>query len=381
MYNVESESGVKFSEDHRASIICHMIRYGISNIRIVSNGTNVRGLIDSYDLIILVKNETVLGNVIQDNPYETAQNGIFAVLHPKLIHIKIPPDILEIFNLNDAFNIWGRWKDCLEGAVKSVECTDWEAACRAIRSQLLGGLDEKILSNQTQVNVLEKELQMIDNSTHQLRTLILEHKRELERLERLKGDETPETRKMIDKTIDEIMQLRKSGAFIDIRFTATAVEAVTGDIYIHNTPALSGRGAGSDGIGWYAMGRYRIAMPYNGRTPSITLLEESNHSRCSDTQYPHPHVAGGGSPCLGNLGTPLKKFLQAGEYALALSALYEFLGTWSHKNPYMSLEAGWEKVDPPEKEHVEKEKEEKTKENPNGDGVPAPTQRRASRVT
>jgi hypothetical protein len=224
---------------------------------------------------------------------------------------------------------------------------------------LLGGLDEKILHARSQMKVFEAELRMIENSTHQLNTLIREHRKEMDRLKKLKGNETAETKQMVDKTVDEIVSLRKSGAYKDVKFTATAIEAVTGNIFIHNKKHMTGYKDDEEGneyIGWYAMGRFLIKMPYNGQTPSITSVKNSKHSRVSGNSHPHPHVNVGGNPCLGTLGNPLKKFLQEGEYALALSALYEFLGTWNYKSPYQSLNSGWTKVDPPgekEKEKVE----------------------------
>ena len=81
--------------------------------------------------------------------------------------------------------------------------------------------------------------------------------------------------------------------------------------------------------GWqFPLGRYQINIDPKGQI-NIEALDE--HPRA---EYPHPHVATDGRPCLGNIAADLPKMIGSMRIAEALQVLYEFLCQYNPDNPY-----------------------------------------------
>lgn len=84
--------------------------------------------------------------------------------------------------------------------------------------------------------------------------------------------------------------------------------------------------------GWqFPLGRYTINLDPKGDI-RIEALEPP-----TDTDYPHPHVATDGYPCLGNVGSDIPKMLGSMRIAEVLQVLYEFLCEYNPDSPYEKI--------------------------------------------
>jgi hypothetical protein len=78
----------------------------------------------------------------------------------------------------------------------------------------------------------------------------------------------------------------------------------------------------------FPVGRYQININPKGDLRIEALDEHPN------ADYPHPHVATDGRPCLGNIAADIPKMIGSMRIAEALQVLYEFLGQYNPDNPF-----------------------------------------------
>jgi len=78
----------------------------------------------------------------------------------------------------------------------------------------------------------------------------------------------------------------------------------------------------------FPLGRYEIDIDGKGNIIIEALDEHPN------ADYPHPHVASDGRPCLGNIAADIPKILGSMRIAEVLQVLYEFLCEYNPDNPY-----------------------------------------------
>ena len=83
----------------------------------------------------------------------------------------------------------------------------------------------------------------------------------------------------------------------------------------------------------YVLGPYRVEMQLADGTLNIKGLPG-----CTKVEgYTHPHVASGGTPCLGNAAPMIAKTLGVGDVVGAIGTVLEFLRAYNHGNGYVDL--------------------------------------------
>ena len=83
----------------------------------------------------------------------------------------------------------------------------------------------------------------------------------------------------------------------------------------------------------YVLGPYRVELNLAEGSVRITGL----HGAPKIDGYCHPHVASGGTPCLGNMAPVIAKTLGSGDVVGAIGTVLEFLRAYNHGNGYVDL--------------------------------------------
>lgn len=83
----------------------------------------------------------------------------------------------------------------------------------------------------------------------------------------------------------------------------------------------------------YVLGPYRVELNLAEGTVRITGISGAPKV----DGYTHPHVASGGTPCLGNMAPVIAKTLGVGDVVGAIGTVLEFLRSYNHGNGYVDL--------------------------------------------
>ncbi|MDO8303993.1 MAG: hypothetical protein Q7T18_12215 [Sedimentisphaerales bacterium] len=156
---------------------------------------------------------------------------------------------------------------------------------------------------------------------------IVEHERkkpvfekEIEFLKRLSQNPDP---MLFKKQAKALVDLQASGDF-------TAINANDDGTIVAATAPITIEHDGYE----FEMGRYSITID-NSSEVNIKALDP--HPKA---QYPHPHIAQDGYPCLGSISGDIPKLLGSMHIAEAFALLYEFLRSYSPEGgPYEKISA------------------------------------------
>jgi hypothetical protein len=82
----------------------------------------------------------------------------------------------------------------------------------------------------------------------------------------------------------------------------------------------------------YQLGRYSIAIDLRSHVIRIHALDGTVGG------YQHPHVSGGGEPCLGSIAGPIASMLAEGDLFCVVVALLEYLSSYNPESPHQRIE-------------------------------------------
>jgi len=170
----------------------------------------------------------------------------------------------------------------------------------------------------------EEELRDSERKADQAYYTILEYERnkpviqkELEFLKKLEKIDEP---RLFRTQAQSLIELEASGQYTFITANGDgSITATTSPVTIEYD-------------GWkFHLGRYTVHIDMAGE---IRIEALDPHP---DTDYPHPHVASDGHPCLGNISADIPKMLGTMRIAEALQTLYAFLCEYNPDSPYEKI--------------------------------------------
>lgn len=194
-----------------------------------------------------------------------------------------------------------------------------------ILNQLLGDVGDKLDSAKATMMLSKREYELCQKHQADLMKRVEVAEQEVNRLEELPQDALRD--QMVDDAVRDITKMTESNAYSNVEFTIAAIEAITAPIWI--------AGKVDRKTVHYYMGTFKVSIPYSGNGVKITPVIKPPD--CG-TEYPHPHIARGGSPCLGNISRAVPNYLKKGQYGILLSLMLEFLTSYNSGSPYQTLD-------------------------------------------
>ena len=203
-------------------------------------------------------------------------------------------------------------------AIRNVREHDWKSEADAYVRMKLDVLDR---STRSWKEELSKNDRSIDEKTWEIMGLVTRNERLRDALDGFQDSTRMQLRRKAVEEHGEMIKMLGAGAIRNLHCDGGQVEFETGKIEIDYDDYT------------YVIGPYRASLDLGEGTVRITGLPG-----CTKVDgYTHPHVASGGTPCLGNMAPVIAKTLGAGDVVGAIATVLEFLHAYNHGNGYIDL--------------------------------------------
>jgi hypothetical protein len=203
-------------------------------------------------------------------------------------------------------------------AVEAVKTHDWKKEADSYVRMKLDVLDRSTRSWREEIARNDRD---IDEKTWQIMGLVTRNERLRESLCGFQDATRTEHRRKAVEEHGEMIKMLGAGAIRALRCDGGNVEFETGKVEIDYDDFL------------HVLGPFRVELNLADGTVRITGVSGAPKV----DGYAHPHVASGGTPCLGNMAPVIAKTLGAGDVVGAIGTTLEFLRSYNHGNGYVDL--------------------------------------------
>ena len=223
------------------------------------------------------------------------------------------PTVNPAHQLFDAF-----FSKALPIAIANVREHDWKSEADAYVRMKLDILDR---STRTWKEELQRNDRSIDEKTWEIMGLVTRNERLREALSGFQDSTRMQLRRKAVEEHGEMVKMLGAGSIRNLHCDGGVVEFETGKVTIDYDDYE------------YTLGPFKVTLELGEGTVRITGLPG-----CTKIEgYTHPHVASGGTPCLGNMAPVIAKTLGAGDVVGAIGTVLEFLRSYNHGNGYIDL--------------------------------------------
>ncbi len=203
-------------------------------------------------------------------------------------------------------------------AVQNVRAYDWRSEADTYVRMKLDVLDRSTREWREEISRNDRN---IDEKTWEIMGLVTRNERLREALSGFQDATRMQHRRRAAEEHGEMIKLLAAGAIHNLRCTDGQVDFETGKITVDHDDYD------------YVLGPFRVELNLAESAVRITGLPGAPKV----DGYTHPHVASGGTPCLGNMAPIIAKTMGAGDVVGAIGTVLEFLRSYNHGNGYVDL--------------------------------------------
>ncbi len=203
-------------------------------------------------------------------------------------------------------------------ALQNLRAHDWRSETDAYVRMKLDVLDR---STRDWREEIARNDRTVDEKTWEIMGLVTRNERLREALSGFQDATRMQHRRRAAEEHGEMVKMLGAGAIHNLRCTDGQVDFETGVVTIDYDDFD------------YALGPFRVELNLAESAVRITGMPG-----CPKVDgYSHPHVASGGTPCLGNMAPIIAKTMGAGDVVGAIGTVLEFLRSYNHGNGYVDL--------------------------------------------
>jgi hypothetical protein len=240
-----------------------------------------------------------------------------------LFHQADPPSDATLDPTTPTVNLAHQVFDAIMGkalsqAVQSVRAHDWRTEADTYTQMKLTIMDRSTREWREEIARNDRN---IDEKTWEIMGLVTRNERLREALSGFQDATRMAHRRRAVEEHGEMVKMLGAGAIHNLHCNDGQVDFETDRVTIDYDDYD------------YVLGPFRVEMNLAESAVRITGLPGAPKV----DGYYHPHVASGGTPCLGNMAPIIAKTMGAGDVVGAIGTVLEFLRSYNHGNGYVDL--------------------------------------------